>query len=794
MVGIVISATPDLKAQSLATAALRGTVVDKANNNQLIGATVRLTGPQQDRQATATDANGTFYFSNLPAGSYQLIVTMIGFQKEIVSGIVLKDGREKNLEVILSRGTVDLDKVVVTAGRKLETVSDIPASVTVIDGKEIQALQSSAINAGDILGKLVPGLAVGMQSPSTYGQSLRGRPVSVMIDGVPMSTTRNVSRDFANIDPSLIERVEVVRGSTAMYGDGATGGIINIITQSPTVRSGVHFTSYLGTESALSHTGSGNGYRFSQGISGRQNRWTYSLKGSVAQTGNFYDAKGDIIPPDPHGQGGLANTFSYDLNGKLGYNWKNQQLRFSANYLDSDQNTDYISDPSIRQFDPGTHKAEAIKGLDLAKNQGTRNLMTNLQYRNQNLLGSQLSAQLYYRNYETVFRPFDGRPYGSIGKIIQSYLDSEKIGGRFDFNTQISSWVSILWGADFVHESTAQPVYIFDEQVYDQSNGLKYNITDQDTWVPRMEPNNLGLFAQLSLNVTDALSVKGGFRYERARMKIDDFNTIAGAQVRSGELAYDPILFNLGAVLQVTESVRTFANYSQGFSLSDVGLLLRSAPDGYEVGNKSLKAQKVNNYELGISGAWEAVSFTLAGYYNQSDLGTTSGGFDLNVIRAPERIYGFESTLDIRPVDKLEFSTTLSWVEGGNDADEDGSYQPLNGYRIQPLKWTVRANYQVLPSWNTELSLLYSGSRDRAFEERVDPTRVGFGEYPIDSYTVVDWINTLNVGPGTLNLSVKNLLNNQYFPVVSQLMRTGGNDSFAAARGAVMEVSYTLSF
>lgn len=791
-IGILFFAWPDLNAQNL-TSKLSGTVSDQTNSEQLIGATVRLSGPNDFNKFTATDIHGTFSFSDLTPGTYQLEVTMVGYQKNTISGIILEDNRVKELEITLTAGNVNLDKVVVTAGRKLETVSDIPASVSVVDGEDIQSRRSPAIDTGDILGRLVPGLAAGMETPSTYGQSLRGRPVSVMIDGVPMSTARNVSRDFANIDPASIERVEIVRGSTAMYGDGATGGIINIITKNPSSVDGVKFTTYAGAETALSEPGSGTGYRFSQTLRGKKDRLNYNLSGSFTETGNFYDAEGDMIPPDPHGQGGLANTFSYDLNGSAGYHSKNQQLQATVYYLNSEQNTDYLSDPSVLQYEAGTQKAQAVKGLDLEKNQGTQNLMTNLQYRNRNLLGSQLSAQLYYRNYETVFRPFDGRPYASIGEIIQSFLDSEKIGGRFDFNTEFSSSFSMIWGVDFVHESTAQPVYIFDEQVYDQSDGLQYQITGQNTWVPRMKPNNLGVFAQLSYNVTDAFNIKGGFRYEHARMTIDDFTTIAEARVIGGKLAYDPLLLNIGGVYHISESIRTFANFSQGFSLSDVGLLLRSAADGYEVGNKNLKAQKVNNYELGVSGAWNSVSLTLAGFYNQSDLGTTSGGFDLNIVRAPERIYGFETTLNVRPFTDLDINTTLSWVEGENDADEDGNFQPLNSYRIQPLKWTIDANYRLLPSWNTQLQLLYSGSRNRAYEQRNSET-IGFGERSVESYTVIDWVNNIEIGPGTLNLTVKNLLNNQYHNVVSQLMRTGGNDSFTAGRGAVFQAGYTLSF
>ncbi|MFX7540979.1 TonB-dependent receptor plug domain-containing protein, partial [Acinetobacter baumannii] len=67
---------------------------------------------------------------------------------------------------------------------------------------------------------------------SINGQTLRGRNLAVLIDGIPQSTTINVRRDLFNIDASAIERIEVLRGPTAIYGDGATGGVINI-TRAP---------------------------------------------------------------------------------------------------------------------------------------------------------------------------------------------------------------------------------------------------------------------------------------------------------------------------------------------------------------------------------------------------------------------------------------------------------------------------------------------------------------------------------------------------------------------------------
>ncbi|WP_245618525.1 TonB-dependent receptor plug domain-containing protein, partial [Knoellia aerolata] len=82
-----------------------------------------------------------------------------------------------------------------------------------------------------MLAKTVPGMADSSRTMTDYGQTLRGRGVLVLVDGIPLNTNRDSSRNLANVDPATIERVEVLRGSSSIYGAGATGGIVSITTR-----------------------------------------------------------------------------------------------------------------------------------------------------------------------------------------------------------------------------------------------------------------------------------------------------------------------------------------------------------------------------------------------------------------------------------------------------------------------------------------------------------------------------------------------------------------------------------
>lgn len=130
-----------------------------------------------------------------------------------------------------SPGTLNMQPTVVSATRTEATIASIPGSVQVIDEQQIREQSGAGRRVSDILGQLVPGIAPSSGGMSNFGQTLRGRNVLVLIDGVSQNATRDNFRQLNSISPSSIERIEVVSGASSVYGAGASGGIINIITK-----------------------------------------------------------------------------------------------------------------------------------------------------------------------------------------------------------------------------------------------------------------------------------------------------------------------------------------------------------------------------------------------------------------------------------------------------------------------------------------------------------------------------------------------------------------------------------
>ncbi|BAT54657.1 putative ferric aerobactin receptor [Nostoc sp. NIES-3756] len=682
-------------------------------------------------------------------------------------------------------------EIVVTATRTETPLQNVPRSITIIDREQIDQQTSTSRNLIETLGKTVPGLAPPAQSSSNFGLTLRGRNPQVLIDGVPQSTTRNASRDLRTIDSAAIERIEVVRGPSAIYGDGATGGVINIITRRPTEEKLTSRTE-VGVSAALGElqeeSFSTNLQHF---LSAKQGNVDFTFNFALAKTGGFFDADGDRIPSDPNAQGGFSDASSINLFGKFGIDIDtNQRLQLTLNHFDEKQDPDVASDPTVNTI-PGRQKARALEGLRLDEEPGNQNTFINLQYNHDSLFNSKVQAQVYYRDYFTRFFPFDARTFAALGnEIIQSRVESEKYGGRLQIETPLFNQgaAKLLWGVDYSNENTSQPVSVFDQAAFVSSGGLVFRKSGDRSWTPPLESRSLGIFAQLNWEISDRFVLNGGVRYENADVSVDDFTTLANPNViiPGGDLNFNATLFNVGAIYAINPQLSVFANFAQGFSLADIGLALRNARPGFSVESLNPEPQKVDNYEIGIRGQWDSVQASLSAFYNESDLGTTFTAPG-TVIRAPERIYGLEAAIDVQPSPKWQVGSTFTLIGGEIDSNNDSEYEPLDGFRIPPLKITAYVENETLPGWRNRLQALFSGNR-----EVFSTNTTAFGRRPVESYFTLDYISSLKIGSGTLQVGIENLFNTEYFPVVSQLQ---ANDSaYAAARGRTLSIKYSIDW
>ncbi len=219
---------------------------------------------------------------------------------------------------------------IIIKGRRESGPGEVPEQVSIITGEEIAS--SSSKDLGDII-ESVPGVSLtrygGNGSPTFI--SVRGssaEQVLVLIDGKRINSAQGGGVDLSTIDPAAIRRIEVYRGgSSALYGDNALGGVINVVLEKtvPKVFSG----------SARAGLGSFGTYYGSLGFMGRV------LSDSLEYSLNFngLSSLGNYTYSDEHLPGEEERDNSDVLRGGGGAAliWKGDSLEIAGSvslYLD----------------------------------------------------------------------------------------------------------------------------------------------------------------------------------------------------------------------------------------------------------------------------------------------------------------------------------------------------------------------------------------------------------------------------------------------------------------------------
>jgi iron complex outermembrane receptor protein len=692
---------------------------------------------------------------------------------------------------------VELSSLEITSSRTRSDLVPQARQVNVIEREQLEQLSQGSDSLATVLAKAVPGMADSSRTVTDYGQTLRGRTMLVLVDGVPLNTNRDSSRNLANIDPELIERVEVIRGSSAIYGAGATGGIISITTRPAGGENRAQTT--FNAVSPLSRLGrDGLGGQLQQHFSGSEGKVDYAVDFGARHIGASYDANGHRIAPEPS-QGDLFDSNTYNIGGKLGLRIDDdQRIQLSASHYNAEQDSDYTADPRVNSLPPGSVPAQPLSGLSLDEQNQIKNTLLNLEYAHADVLGSTLNAQLYYRDYFTRFTPFDARGVATRGRNVDQVMqNSEVFGSRVTLRTPLGEAgdTELLWGADFNHERSDMPIDIFDPALYDASGGRVYDKIGRLTYMPDLTTRSLGGFAQLQHRFNEQWSMEGGVRYEYATARYDDFiplsesGAASPATVAGGEINYDALLSNLSLTWSPVTGQEIYAAFSQGFQLPDIGVQLRNARRGFDIDSSNLEPVKTNNYELGWRGGLgEQTLATLAVFYTTSKLGDVqSFNNGLILTRTQERIYGIEGSADWLTTDeRWGAGGTFSWLKGREKPD-NGDWRDMTGYRIPPLKVTAYVQYKPDEDWSHRAQLTWFDSDDY----RLDGV-ASFGRRKVDGYATVDLVSQYRIGADDrVSVGIQNLFNRDYYPLYSQLMRSSTNTSHLPAPGTVLTVGYT---
>jgi iron complex outermembrane receptor protein len=285
--------------EAAAQGTIQGRVTDTQSGGPIISALITVSNQQGRTVATVLSSRDGNYVASVPAGTYDLSISAIGYGTQQMGSITVAAGAVARLDYQAASRAVELNPVVVSVGRDYEKAISAPARVEVVSSEQIRA--RPATTPVDHL-RSVPGIDViqqGVQSTNVVARGFNNifsgslhALTDNRIAGVP-SLRVNVLSFIPTVDDD-IERMEVVLGpGSALYGPNTANGVLHILTRSPLRDQGSSLTITGGEQSIFGgsfRTAQRFGDRLGVKVSGqffRAEEWSYVDPVEVAENQKF---------------------------------------------------------------------------------------------------------------------------------------------------------------------------------------------------------------------------------------------------------------------------------------------------------------------------------------------------------------------------------------------------------------------------------------------------------------------------------------------------------------------------
>ena len=645
-----------------------------------------------------------------------------------------------------------LEGVTVSVLRTPISLARAPFSVSVVETDD--PIGSRPGLALDEVLRALPGIQIDNRYNQALGEriSIRGsgaraqfgvRGVRILVDGVP-ATFPDGQSSLSHLDPTLVSRVELIRGpASALYG-GGSGGVLQLETALPEVGE------------RLQEAGAMAG---SHGL----------VRGRVA-VGAADEGHAYVVRLAYQGYEG-ARDFSEARNVRFGYRSRHLLpiglLDVSASAVDYDADNPGSLSEALLADDRRQAFANNVR-------QGTGEEGRQAQ------IGAQLRTELGGGEASI-------SAYGIIREILNpipaSVIDlGRRVAGvRAAYRIQRDVG-TLAFGGEAAFQRD-------DRRNYSNEGGRRAALTlDQDESV-----DDLAVFAQAALRPLEPLTLFGGLRYDHYRFSADDHFT-RGDPDDSGRVTMASASPSLGISLRLAPPANLYANVSTAFE-TPTTTELANRPDGAGGFNPDLEPQETLAFEGGVKGDFGAV----AGYELALFTADVSDALiPFEVESSPDRQFfrnagsarhrGVELGASARPLEWLSGRLAYTYIDATfTDYVVEG--ESFDGNRIPGI-----APHRLEAVLGFE-----SGGRYAALEgRRVSSMPVDdAGEAESPAYTVFDarfGLSALQVGRSVLEPSVglQNLLNERYNGSV--VVNAFGRRYFEPAPGRTFHVALTVRF
>lgn len=642
---------------------------------------------------------------------------------------------------VQAQETVELDEVKVTAGRVEQELMDVNMSVSVITQEEIR--RSSARNVGELL-EDIPGVRINNDGGQGMKRiKIRGEDAFrtlVMIDGQKVSEHKSMSGSPMLIDPSMIERIEVIKGpASVLYGSDAIGGAINIITK----KGG---TKPIEGEVSVGMNTSASGKNASGSIYGGIDGWKYRLSASIEDNDNLKTPKGE-----------MENTYftARSVSGFLSYDFTpDATVGASLDYYDLEFGSSDVNTPGFAVDVPKWTRFKAAAFGEF------KNITSSF---------VRLRTDIFYQKSKK------DMTNTVPGVWTQGEVDTFKAMG---FEEAFLNRVGVQAGNAYVlqpHASNDMNQYGFsiqaDWQIGDRNYliagyEISYDDLNAHSWntgtnvMPMMltDKNYDGyqmtnaVYASMETLLSANLTLTYGARYTWVKTDMDSINNKMGTKT-SGEGSDGKIVFNAGVLWHGTDNLTLRASYAQGYRspiLQELYIDTSMGSTGTTYANPDLKPETSDNFEIGARWNSTGLSADLAIFYSTADdyiatlYNAQKRGYQYNNV-AEAKTFGVELTSSVRIAETgFEPYLTATWMRR--------QYQNGNGFSTYDT-----ATPEFMLRYGVRWSGMYAGLGLRADAFARSQTEIEYDDgvqsatdsssYRLGGYTTLNLTAGVDFGP-----------------------------------------------
>ncbi|GGH01662.1 TonB-dependent receptor [Mucilaginibacter phyllosphaerae] len=660
--------------------------------------------------ATSANLQGDFVFYNVPAGTYVLHVTGLGYAA-VNQNITVKGNG--SVSIYLTETNKRLDEVVVTAQKREEDAAQVPFSITVLSAKQVQ--DYNIRNLKDITA-IVPNLYSANPGDNRNVTGIRGiattsydPAVATYIDGVNQFGLDTYIPQLFDVD-----RIEVLRGPQGtLYGRNAMGGVINVLTKQPAnTLTGFAEASY----------GSYGQQRYSLGIRVPlvKNKLFLGAAGLYDGFNGFYTNLFNNSKLDKQHSftGNYYLKYLASQSFALTLNIKNYANRNYGPFALSGSPADALSIPFKVNQNATTKMVDNIFNASLSANYTGRNF-------------NFISSSTYQQNYRYYTTPIDGdfSPLDAVS-VINNYgpkFNQVKVGTQeFRFAAPASAanwkWTAGVYG--FYRYSPSKVGTHFGAD----AAAVGSPITDFTSINTNTERNyGAAVFGQIVYVITPQWDITAGLRYDYEHKKAtvkgefqpDGADAITTQADTSSTANFKAITPKLSLAYHISPNNNLYVTYSRGFRAGGISQL---GSDPSQPPLFSYKPEYSNSYEAGSKNTLfnNRLTLNLSLFYvrvNNAQVPTLILPAAIVVTKNAGRLnsYGAEAELAASLFKGLNLFYNFGYTHaryGNLQVPNQGSILNLNGNRqvyTPDVTSMLAAQYGYLLGNNTHTKLIARG-------------------------------------------------------------------------------------